>query len=149
MSLCSIMFVYCIIVNTNCVGTYIDSPDWIKTKKTTANPINKKNNNRFQYAVTVTLNHKEIKKDSQRITKKKPFINKYNWEGTNSPSKKNNDRKKFEKKNVILLLLFCMLKKKKYILLHVSKYNSNCEKQVIFLMNSDRKGWHYLAVKNY
>ena len=29
---------------------------------------------------TVTLNHEEIKKDLQRITKTKPFINKHNWE---------------------------------------------------------------------
>ena len=27
------------------------------------------------------LNHEEIKKDPQRITKNKPFINKYNWKG--------------------------------------------------------------------
>ena len=34
------------------------------------------------------LNHEEIKKDWQRITKTKPFINKYNWEGIHFPSKK-------------------------------------------------------------
>ena len=28
--------------------------------------------------VTVTLNHEGIKKDSQRIAKFKPFVNKYN-----------------------------------------------------------------------
>ena len=38
----------------------------------------------FQYSVTVALNHEEIKK---RITKIKPFINKYNWEGINYPLK--------------------------------------------------------------
>ena len=27
------------------------------------------------------LNHEEIKKDPQRVTKIKPFINKYDWEG--------------------------------------------------------------------
>ena len=31
---------------------------------------------------------------------------------------------------------------------YVSKYNSNCEKQVTFLMIPNEKGWHYLAVKN-
>ena len=54
----------------------------------TINPINKKDNKCFQYAVAVTLNHEEIKKDPQRITKIKPFIKKYNWEGINFPSKK-------------------------------------------------------------
>ena len=52
------------------------------------NPINKKDNKCFQYAVTVTLNHEGIKKDSQRIAKFKPFVNKYNWERINFPSEK-------------------------------------------------------------
>ena len=30
---------------------------------------------------------------------------------------------------------------------YVSKHNSNCEKQVIFLMNPNGEVWHYLAVK--
>ena len=30
-----------------CGGSYIDSPDWIKNKKATVNPINKKDNKRF------------------------------------------------------------------------------------------------------
>ena len=41
----------------------------MKSKKTTINPINKKDNKCFQYAVTVALNHKEIKKNPQRIKK--------------------------------------------------------------------------------
>ena len=52
------------------------------------NTINKKDNKCFQYTVTVTLNYEEIKKDLQRITKIKPFINKYKWEGINFPSEK-------------------------------------------------------------
>ena len=56
----------------------MDSPDWIKNKRATINPINKKDNKCFQYIVTVTLNHEEIKKDVQRIMKIKPFMNKYN-----------------------------------------------------------------------
>ena len=62
----------------NCGGSYIDSPDLMKNKKVTINPINKNDNKSFQYAVTVALNHEEIKKDPQRITKIKPFRNKYN-----------------------------------------------------------------------
>ena len=54
----------------------IDSPDWIKNKRATINPINKKDNKSFQYAVTVAWNYEEIKKDPQRITKVKPFVNK-------------------------------------------------------------------------
>ena len=36
----------------------------------------------------VALNHEEIKKDSQTITKIKPFIYKYNCEGMNFPLEK-------------------------------------------------------------
>ena len=32
--------------------------------------------------------HEEIKKDQQRITKIKPLLNKYSWEGWNFPSEK-------------------------------------------------------------
>ena len=46
--------------------SYIDSPDWIKNKNLTINPINKKDNKRFQYAVTVALNYEEIKTNPQK-----------------------------------------------------------------------------------
>ena len=36
-----------------------------KKQKTTINPINKKDNKCFQYAVTVALNYEEIIKDPQ------------------------------------------------------------------------------------
>ena len=55
--------------NPKCDGSYIDSLDWIKNKKATINPTNKKDNKWFQDAVTVSLNYEEIKKDLQRITK--------------------------------------------------------------------------------
>ena len=34
-------------INLNHGGSYIDSPDWMKNKKATINPINKKNNKCF------------------------------------------------------------------------------------------------------
>ena len=57
--------------------TMIDSPNkkMIKNKKGTINPIYKKNNKCFQYAVTVAVSHEVIKKDQETITKIKPFIN--------------------------------------------------------------------------
>ena len=71
-------------INPNGGGSYIDSPDWIK-KEEAINPINKKDNASFQYTITVTLNHEEIENNPQRITKIKPFIDKYNWEGMSVP----------------------------------------------------------------
>ena len=55
-------------------GSFIDSPKWLKNKKSTINP---KNNGYkcFQYAVTLALNLDEINKNSQRISKIKPYIN--------------------------------------------------------------------------
>ena len=65
-------------INPNRRGSHMDSPNWIKNKKTPTNLINKEDNiKRFQYAVTVALINEEIKKKSQRTTKIKPFINKY------------------------------------------------------------------------
>ena len=61
------MFSYCTInaikQNSNRDGSYIDSPDWIQNKEATINPINKKDNKCFQYAVIVALNYVETKKD--------------------------------------------------------------------------------------
>ena len=46
-------------ISLNSGGSYIDSPDWIKSKKATINPKNK-NNECFKYAVTAALNHEKI-----------------------------------------------------------------------------------------
>ena len=89
-------------INPSRGGSYVDSPDWIKKKKK-INLIYKKDNKCFQYAITVVLNHEEIKKDPQRKTKNKSLINKCNWEGISFPSEKD-DRKKFEKNNVTIAL---------------------------------------------
>ena len=43
------------------------------------------------------------KKDTQRLTKIKSYIDKCNWEGINYPSK-NDDWKKFEKNNPAIAL---------------------------------------------
>ena len=42
--------------------------------------------------------------------------------------------------------MFCMLRKKRYPD-YVSKYNSNCQKQIILLMIPNGERCHYLAVK--
>ena len=82
------------------------------------------------------------------MTKIKPFINKYNWEGINYPSEKD-DWKKFEKSNVTIALNVLSAKKEKIYPAYVSNHNSNREKQVIFLMisNGEKGRLHYLAAK--
>ena len=40
-----------------------------------------------------------------------------------------------------------MLKNIYIYLTYISEHNSNCEKQVIFLMIPNGEGWHYLVKK--
>ena len=62
--------------------------------------------------MTVALNHEEIKVDPQIITKIKPFISKYNWEGIHFPSERD-DWKNFGKNNAIIALNVLYAKKEK------------------------------------
>ena len=64
-----LLYYECHKINPNRGGSYIHSPDWIKNKKTTINPISKKDNKCFQYSVTVALKHEEIKKKSPKNNK--------------------------------------------------------------------------------
>ena len=57
--------------------SYIDSLDWIKNKRTTINPTNKKDNKYVQYLATVALNHEEIWTNPETKTEIKPFMKKY------------------------------------------------------------------------
>ena len=60
------------------------------------------------------LNYEKIRKDPQRITKIKSFINKYNWEGINFPLEED-DWKKIEKINVTIALNVFYAKEEKNI----------------------------------
>ena len=48
-------------------GSYKNSPKWLKNKKETINPQNKKDDRFFQYAVTVALNYQKIKNNPKSI----------------------------------------------------------------------------------
>ena len=80
-------------ISLNRGGSYIDSPVWLKNKKATINP-NNNDNKCFQYVLTVALNYEKIKKDPQRISKIKPFIDLYNWKEIDFPPQ-GKDWKKF------------------------------------------------------
>ena len=128
-------------------GSYIDSPKWLKDKKTTINPKNNKGTC-FQYAVTLALTLDKIKKDPQRVSKIKPFIEKYNWEDIDFPST-SKDWKKFESDNEVALnILYVPYNTKKINIAFNSKNNLTQERQIILLMISDGQKWHYLVVKN-
>ena len=110
-------------ISLNRGRSYIDSPDWIKKKKATINPKNE-DNECLKYAITVALNHEKIKKDPQRISKIKPFIDNYNWKDIEFPSY-SKDWKKFEQNNktIDLNILFVPYNTKQIRPAHISKYN--------------------------
>ena len=124
-------------ISINSGGSYIDSPKWIKNKKSTINP---KNNDYkcFQYAVTLALNLDKVSSHPERISKIKPFIEQYNWKEIDFPST--------SKDSIYLIFCAYLIILKKYKLL----INQNIirEKQVILLMITDGENWHYLVVKN-
>ena len=76
-----------------------------KNKKATINPKNS-NNNCFQYALTVALNYQSIKKNSQRKSKIKPFIDQYNWKEIDFPSHKKTGKNLNQIINQLLLISF-------------------------------------------
>ena len=88
-------------ISINRGGSYIDSPKWLKDKKSTINPTNN-DHKCFPYAATLALNLDKIKKDPQRISKIKLFIEQYNWKEIDFPST-SKDWKKFELNNEIAL----------------------------------------------
>ena len=132
-------------ISLNRGGSYIESAKWIKDKKSTINP--KDNDYKcFQYTVTVALNRDKIKKDPQRVSKTKPFIDQYNWNDIDFPST-GEDWKKFELNNesIALNILYVPHKTGKIHLAYKSKHNLTREKQAIFLMITDGEKWDYAA----
>ena len=93
-------------------GSYIDSPEWIKSKKATTN---KQNNDKncFKYVVIVALNHENIGKNPQKKSKIRPFIHQYDesidqydWNEIHfQPEAK--DWKKCEANNILIALNVC------------------------------------------
>ena len=129
-------------------GSYIESPKWLKDKKST---VNQKNNDYkcFQYATTLALNFDRVTNHPERVVKVKSFIDKYNWNYINFPAtKKDWNRFEVNNKNVALNILYVSFKTKKIEIAYKSKYNLVRDNQVILLMISNGKNWHYLAVKS-
>ena len=142
--------------------SYIKSPKWLEKKTATINPQNKYNNNFFQYAITVALNHQNIENNPGRISNIKPFINQHNWKDLNIKAHQKEDRENLEKNNmtidwekfeqniktIALNILFVPHNTKSIRLAYKSKYIRKRKTQVVLLMITNGKKWHYLALKN-
>ena len=128
-------------------GSYIDSPKWLKDKKSTINP---KNNDHkcFQYAATLALNFDNINNHPEKISKIRPFIDQYNRKDIDFPPT-NKDWKKTELNNKVALnILYIPHNTKKIQLGYRSTYNLTYDKQIILLMITDGEKWHYLVAKS-
>ena len=115
--------------------SYIESREWLKNKGATINPKNN-DDNCFQYAITVALNHQNIENNPERVSNIEP--NQYNWKGVDLPSHQR-DWKKFEHNNKTstLNILYLPSNTKQIRLAYKSKYNCQHENQVILLMITD------------
>ena len=91
----------------------------------------------------------KLKKNPQRISNIKPFIDQYNWKEIDFPLH-SLDWKKFQSNNktVALNILYVPHNTEKITHAYKSKYNLNWENQVILLTITDGEKWHYLAVKS-
>ena len=100
-------------------------------------------------SITIAFNYQNIKNNPERISKIKPFIDQYNWKEISFPSHKK-DWKKFESNNksIALNILYIAYNTKEKRHRYKSRYNLNRGNQIILLMITDGKKWHYLVVKN-
>ena len=143
-------------------GSYIKSPEWIRNKLATISPKNEDDNNCFQYAITIAINHQNIGDHQEVISNIKPFINQYNWEGIHFPAHQNGqeegekpknimaiDWNKFGKNNkTIALNILYVPHNKKVGVAYKSKYNRKRESQVVLLLITNYEKYHYLALKS-
>ena len=119
-------------------------------KKATINPKNN-GSNCFQYALKAVLNYHNIKSHPERASNLKLFVDQYNLKEINFRPHSSKDWKIFDLnyKKVALNILFVPYNTKKVRLAYKSKHNRKRENQGVFLMITDGKKGHYLAVKSF
>ena len=76
------------------------------------NDNNNNNNNNFKNALDDALIYQTIESNPQRISKLKPYINKYNWKGIEFPAG-SKEWQKFEQNNKTIALNILYVKQKK------------------------------------
>ena len=138
-------------IDMNRGSSYIPSLNWLKNKGVTINPKITKDNYCFMYALTIALNHKEIGKNPDRISKKLiEHIPKYSWGYIDSPAAIP-DYKVFEKNNedIALNILYVPYNTEEIRPEYISSYHFIRKNQVTLLRIIDDKGTlHFLALKS-
>ena len=95
------------------------------------------------------LNYRTNETHPERISKLKPYINKYNWEGIHFPAG-SKEWQKSERNNDTIShnILYIPRNTKTINVAYRSEHNNKRKKQVILLMIGDGIKYHYLAVTN-
>ncbi|XP_057302762.1 uncharacterized protein LOC130636929 [Hydractinia symbiolongicarpus] len=122
-------------------SSYIAAPKWIVSKNAIINPKNG-NEECFRWAVIASLHYTEVEKDAQRITKLRPYVDLYNWEGIEFPTSI-----KSEMNNKAIAVNVLYVTGKKINILRRSEHSGR-SKQVNLLLMTDDKKTHYTAVKS-
>ena len=99
--------------------------------------------------IAAALNHQKIGNHSERISNIKPFIDQYNWKAIDFLAGIK-DWKKFEKNNkeIALNILYVPHNTKTKNLAYKSKYNRKRKNQVVLVMITNGKKWHYIVLKS-
>ena len=106
------------------------------------------NNKCFECSRIVALHHQNLRNHPERISNINFFSHMYNWEGTEFPAGIK-DQKRSEKNNktIALNILFVQYIEKTINIACKSKCNRQRKNQVVLLMVTDGKKWHYIALK--
>ena len=125
-------------ISLNRGSSCIESPTWIKNKTVAINTKNTKNNNCFQYAITPTLNYRNIGHHPERIS------------NLDFPAG-HKDYSTFEKNNsgIAINILFIPHKTQEIRQAYISEHNKTHNTHANLLMITDGTGnWYYLAIKS-
>ena len=92
------------------------------------------NDNSFENALDDALNYQTVKTNPERISKLKPYINKYNWEGIDFPVGPK-EQKTFERNNktIALNILFIPHNTKTIRVAYRSEHNNKLKKKSNFV----------------
>ena len=140
------MTYHCHKVDMNRGGSYVDLPDWIKNKKCCINPKNEEDDECFRWAVITALHYEEIGAHPERISKIRPFIDRYDWSGIKFPTP-SNQWKKFESRNPDVALNVLSVEGSEIRQAYISKHNSSRKCVDLLIVKSGGKT-HYVAIKS-
>ncbi|XP_057310491.1 uncharacterized protein LOC130648455 [Hydractinia symbiolongicarpus] len=126
-------------------SSYIETPKWIATKKAIINP-NNNDQECLRWALIAVLHYEDIAKDPQRISKLRPYVDRYKWQGIEFPTSIK-DIIKFKRNNPVIAVNVLYATGRSFNILRRSIFNEG-EKQVNLLLLTDNKKNHYTTIKN-